>query len=317
MKKVFLFNGQGAQYYHMGQKLYERNENFRIHMDMLDKETNSILGYSILEIIMDKNKKINMPFDDLVDSNLGIFFIQYSLCRLVLEMGIVPDALVGASFGELACLAIANVISVNESIKVIISQSGFLQSNNGLGYSLSVSNDPKETFLNTGSYLVGGVFSKGNYLAITKEKMGIETLLNINEAKEIKVRQSLVQLPFHSEYIDMLRQGYMDRLSKQAFNFLQPKYKIFSAGTAGELKEFSKENFWLMIRNPISFKQTIEHVENDQDNIFIDFGPTSILANATQDTLDSSSRSKVFSLMGPFINTEKNLDGLKTQILID
>lgn len=314
MKIVFLFNGQGSQYYHMGKKLYESNENFRNNMNMLDQEANAILGYSILEKIMDRSKKINMPFVDLVDSNLGIFFIQYSLCKLVLGLGIIPDALIGASFGEMACLAIANVISVSELLKVIIDQSEFLRSNSGLGYSLSVSNDPEEAFLNTGSYLIGGVFSKGNYLAVTKDKVELENLLNISEASEIKVRQSPVQLPFHSEYIDELQLEYMNNLSKQTLNFLPPKYKIFSAGIARQLTEFSKENFWLMIRNPISYKQTVRYVESDQENIFIDFGPTSILANATQSTLDSSSSSKVFSLMGPFINTEKILNDLKSQL---
>ena len=46
---IFMFSGQGSQYYQMGRKLYEQNSNFRKWMIRGDKIASEVMGLSILE----------------------------------------------------------------------------------------------------------------------------------------------------------------------------------------------------------------------------------------------------------------------------
>ena len=53
LKTVFMFSGQGSQYYRMGEPLYEGNEVFRGWMDRLDAHASALCGTSIVRMVYD------------------------------------------------------------------------------------------------------------------------------------------------------------------------------------------------------------------------------------------------------------------------
>ena len=54
---VFMFSGQGSQYYQMGKELFEHNQVFNTWMQKLDAIVKRFTSKSILELIYDKENK--------------------------------------------------------------------------------------------------------------------------------------------------------------------------------------------------------------------------------------------------------------------
>ena len=119
---VFMFSGQGSQYYQMGKNLFDNCPAFKRWMLRLDGIANKILGNSVIEYVYDESKNKQEQFDRLLYSNPAIFMVEFSLAQVLQEKGIKPDYVLGASLGEYASGAIAGILKYEEALEVLIKQ---------------------------------------------------------------------------------------------------------------------------------------------------------------------------------------------------
>lgn len=63
---VFMFSGQGSQYYHMGKELFKENTVFRQSMLEMDAIAARRIGTSIVEEIYHPGKRVSDPFDSIL-----------------------------------------------------------------------------------------------------------------------------------------------------------------------------------------------------------------------------------------------------------
>ncbi len=75
---IFMFSGQGSQYYHMGKELYEKNQTFHDNLNMLNNYLEDLIGKSIISIIFDPQKNKADIFNRISYTNPALFCIQYS-----------------------------------------------------------------------------------------------------------------------------------------------------------------------------------------------------------------------------------------------
>ena len=98
-KSVFMFSGQGSQYYRMGKELYEHHKTFNYWMDACNEIVSPLIKTSLTDIIYDNDKK-GEAFDRLLYTNPALVSIQYSMFQVLKNIGIHPDYLLGYSLGE-------------------------------------------------------------------------------------------------------------------------------------------------------------------------------------------------------------------------
>ena len=124
MKKniVFMFSGQGSQFFHMGRDLYESEPVFRRAMDSMDTIAGDMTGRSVVKEIYDPGKGKWDRFDDISLSHPAIFMVQAALVRTLAERGIVPDAVMGTSLGEFVGAALYGVMDFETGFKKVIRQ---------------------------------------------------------------------------------------------------------------------------------------------------------------------------------------------------
>ncbi|NQZ12186.1 MAG: acyltransferase domain-containing protein, partial [Algicola sp.] len=122
MKKpiVFMFSGQGAQYYHMGKELYECHPRFALWMDHCDEIVEPLIGTSLIDILYDESVTKGDPFDRVLYTNPALLCIQYSLSRVLMEMDIQPDYLLGYSLGEFTAAVVSGVMSLEEGLELLV-----------------------------------------------------------------------------------------------------------------------------------------------------------------------------------------------------
>lgn len=117
LKTVFLFTGQGSQYFGMAQELYKSQGVFKSVLDQCDQELAPYLDIPLLDILFNGHdrEKIN----ETQYAQPAIVAIQLGLIALYKSLGIEPDLVVGHSLGELTAAYVAGVFSSQDLLKLV------------------------------------------------------------------------------------------------------------------------------------------------------------------------------------------------------
>ena len=128
MKKptVFMFSGQGSQYYQMGKELYEKHPRFKLWMNHCDNIVSPLIETSLIEVLYEQHKK-SEPFDNIVYTNPALLSIEYSLAKILMESGIKPDFFLGYSLGELTAAILSQGISLEQGLQLSVSFAKLLE----------------------------------------------------------------------------------------------------------------------------------------------------------------------------------------------
>jgi bacillaene synthase trans-acting acyltransferase len=307
---IFMFSGQGSQYYHMGKELYCQNTIFRKWMSKLNDIVYQKIGFSIIDEIYNEAKNKSDKFDRLLYTHPAIFMVEYSLARVLIERGIEPDYVLGASLGELASTAVAGVISVEEALEIILKQAQLIESHCQNGSMIAVVDSPN--LYNQSS----AISLHSNLAAINYSS---HFIISGEGAKLLKIEEHLktrglffqalpVRYGFHSSNIDPIENEYTTFLSKLLLK--KPDIPVISCLLSGCVTEFSDKYFWDVTRQPICFQKTIIKLEEKDQFKYIDLGPSGTLANFVRRNLSRDSLSQSYDVLNPFSKDVKKLEKL-------
>ncbi|WNG27780.1 acyltransferase domain-containing protein [Cystobacter fuscus] len=315
MKKptVFMYSGQGSQYYHMTRELYEQNPRFRLWMEHCDDIASPVLGKSLLETIFDPRVKKSDSFDSLADSNAALLCVEYSLTRLVQEMGYQADFLLGYSLGEITAAVVAEVFSLELGLTFAVEFARLLEKQTPRSSMLAVVS-PLELLRTRASLFakcwVTGTNFDGNF--VVSGRVGdMEELQRVLERENILCQRLPVNYGVHTELIDPVKEQCLRLLGTLSFS--PPQIPLISSVSTGRVDAMSAERIWSAMRMPVEFFQTVEKMLAQGDAVFIDLGPSATLATFVKYILPPNSHSTQISTINRFGNDLKTMKEFQAQ----
>lgn len=313
-KIIFMFSGQGSQYYMMGKWLYENNSLFKGWMKKLDRMVSDILGETICEKIYDTNKKIYNPFDRTLYSHPAIFMVEYSLAQLLLHNGIEPYGVFGVSMGEFAAAAIAGVLSLDEAIDAVVKQAIRIEEECEKGEMYAVLADPSifqnTTVLQEVCELAAVNFNLHFVISVESGKNFI--IENFLSNHEICYEKLPVSHAFHSSLMDPAEESYIKVLNNLKCKV--PNVFFFSSIYADILNHVPEVYFWEIARKPIMFQKAIQSMRDKDDYIYLDLGPAGTLSNFVKYNLGVKNKQITFPVITPFGNEKRNLQSIESSL---
>jgi len=305
---IFMFSGQGSQYYQMGKALFEQQPIFRKWMLKLNEIASDTLGESILDKLYDQSKSKSSLFDQTLYSHPAIFMVEYSLSQVFLEEGVVPDYVFGTSMGEFAAAAVAGVMEVDELLIAVIKQAQMLEAHCQKGGMTAIIH--QTTLLEEMPSLFSQVeLASVNFHAHFVVAGGLAPLKNLENAlsqKNILYQSLPVSIGFHSNLIEAAKPAYTDFLQQKTYN--PPQIPFISCVYGEMLSSIPQHYFWEVVRKPMTFQQTVQNLEEKQTYIYLDLGPSGTLANFVKYGLAQHSQSKTFPTLTPFNSGISNLE---------
>jgi acyl transferase domain-containing protein len=321
---IWMFSGQGSQYYQMGKELYGKNQSFRYWMDRLDQVAIAYVGQSIIEMLYDQKRAKSDPFDEILFTHPALFMVQYALAKTLLAEGFSkPDYLFGASLGEFVAAAVSEVAEVDVMLFDIIKQARLFEGHCSGGAMLMVVHEIESFYTNPvfaqNCELAGVNFSrcfvvsglKGDLLRIAQEL-----------AQQNITHQMLpVPVAFHSSLVNVVEGTFKKIFVDKVLNAARIPILSCARVQADQMawREegncYSWADWWRVIRQPIQFKSAIEAIaQRFPEAVYLDSGPSGTMATFARYNLPKAKHGDVISLITPFGNDTVNLNDARDKL---
>lgn len=281
-KIIFMYGGQGAQYYQMGRELFDTNPVFRKNMTLCSDMVSQALNFSLIDVIYNQSK-VDVELDNIMFSHPALFSIGFSLTQTLLAEGIEPYGVLGYSLGEYIAATIAKTISLEDGLNLVIAQAKLLQANCNEGGMLSVL-DSTELFKTHSDLFdnltVGGENFSNNFFVsgLNKDLENTKLLLSKEETACVRLP---VRYGFHSSAIDSIKDDFIAYTAN--VKRYTPSIPIYSSFLERQLDDGILESFdtylWDIIRKESNFSKLIaSSFDPNEDYFFVDLSPTATLS---------------------------------------
>jgi len=309
VKTVFMFSGQGSQFFHMGKDLFDNDTTFRGWMMRLDEIARQSTGRSVIEAVYDSTRSKSDPFDRTLLTHPALFMVEYSLAETLIEMGVMPDKVLGASAGSFAAAAVAGMIGFEDAMRAVVRQAMAFEQACDPGGMMAIMADPKlfrEESLNDYGELAAINFDTHFVVSAPRERLtAIEQKL---KQRNIAYQRLPVSFAFHSRWIDRAKDSF-DAFVR-CIRCSGGRTPLVCCEQAASLSAPTHDFFWNVVRYPIRFFEAAQRLEAEGPHHYVDVGPAGTLATFLKYGLPRSSKSTRHAVLTPFASDRKNLAAL-------
>jgi acyl transferase domain-containing protein len=299
---VWMFPGQGVQYFQMGRALYDGNDTFRSWIDRLDAVAADHAGESIARVLYGGEGASGQPFGRLLHTHPALFMVQYALARTLLAEGFpAPQVLLGASLGEFMAAAVSGAVAPETVLADIIKQARLFEAHCSGGAMLLVLDDVGALQTNP-TYAQGCELAAINFdgcFVLSGRDSAIAGIAMDLERQDIVNQLLPVPVAFHSSYIDGLEGPFIQAFSNWPKG--NASIPVISCAPQANADRVSPAYWWHIIRRPIECQRAILAVERDHPRaIYVDLGPSGNMATFAKYNLPPEARERIVPIMTPF-----------------
>ncbi|XP_022788744.1 uncharacterized protein LOC111328543 [Stylophora pistillata] len=287
-KIVYMFGGQGSQWYAMGRQLIETERVFREAILTVNNEVKALgVSWSLMDELLAPAEDKSRVSESRI-AQPATFAVQYATARLLMSWRIFPSAVIGHSLGEFAAACIAGIITVKEAVELIFTRSTLQENcpNSGGMAALGLSEENARSLLmelRLSATLDVAAVNDGTSVTVSGDSQSIEALGEHvkNELKGAFWRVLGTKRAFHSSHMEIIKKPFQAAMKRLNFKPQLSKIPIYST-VRGDLlsgEKFDKDYWWQNIRCPVEFYSAIKHLLKDGHKQIIEISTQPILAH--------------------------------------
>jgi myxalamid-type polyketide synthase MxaE and MxaD len=283
-KLVFVFPGQGSQWFGMGRRLLEREAVFREVIERCDRAMRPYGDWSLLaELTVTDAAQSRLNEIDIIQP--ALFAMQVALAVLWRSWGIEPQAVVGHSLGEVAAACVAGALSFDDAVRVVCQRSRLFKRTVGQGAMAAVElsiEDARRVLVGFEDRVSIAVNNGPTSTVLSGDPVALAAIVDQLQRGDIFCRMVNVDFAAHSPQMEPLRADFL-----QALAGLQPRAEsvpITSTVTGKAIHglEFDALYWARNMREPVLFSAALQRLVEDGHDIFLEVSPNPILLAAMQ-----------------------------------
>ena len=293
-RAVFVFPGQGGQWFGMGRTLLRDEPAFRAALAQCDQAIQKYTGWSVTERLTKMDADTALAGIDVIQPVL--FAMMVALAELWRSLGVDPQAVVGHSMGEAAAAAVCGALSLDDAAAVICYRSRLMKQASGRGLmavaELSLQ-DAQEFVCGYAGRISVGANNSPTSTVLSGDADAIEHALAKLEAREVFCRRIKVDVASHSAHMEPFREE-LARLLKG----IHPRESSipFYSTTSGLIEDGAAldAHYWTRnLRQPVLFSTAVQSLLVDGFDTFIEVNSHPVLLQAVEDGIRHAQKEAV------------------------
>ncbi|GAB4924015.1 type I polyketide synthase [Mycobacterium avium subsp. hominissuis] len=298
-KTVFVFPGQGSQWPGMGAQLLDRSTVFAEHMHRCAGALAEHVDWSLIDVIRGAPGAPGLDRVDVVQP--ALWAVMVSLAELWRSVGVVPDAVIGHSQGEIAAACVAGALSLQDAARVVALRSRLLVRLSGRGGMVSLAcgrSRAEQLIAPWGERLNIATVNGISAVVVSGEVDALTELLDRCAADDIRARRIDVDYASHSVQVEEIR----DSLA-EALRGIAPRSSAvaFFSTVTGELMDTAAldGDYWFRsIRQTVQFERAVRGAAEAGYRAFIECSPHPVLTAAIEETMPDGGQGCVIPSLG-------------------
>ncbi|MEU1940532.1 ACP S-malonyltransferase [Streptomyces coeruleorubidus] len=307
---VFMFSGQGSQYYRMGEELFESDEVFRTALRRYDAVAAGLLGESVLARIFDPARRKNDPFIDTRLTHPAIVMIELALAETLRAVGIEPDYVLGSSLGEYAAAVVSGSIDAETCLRLLVRQAESLPAGPRGGMLAVITRPDGRDRIPA---LPGCEVAARNYpghIVVAGTDADLDRAEAALRAAGVLHQRVPVEYAYHSSLMDGVLAEC--RAVFDGVAFAPPRIPWVSCVDGRLVERPGADHFWQVARKPIEFERAMAAMRARGDFLYLDLGPSGTLHNFVRGNLPTDDRSRSLPLLSPFGHDPRVMEQART-----
>ena len=287
-KVAFVFPGQGSQWFGMGRQLLVEEPVFRESIEACDRAIRAETGWSVIQEL-EAGETARLDRVDVVQPIL--FAFQIALAALWRSWGVIPDAVVGHSMGEVAAAVVANALSLEQGAAVTCLRSRLLRKISGQGamalVELSI-DETKAALLGFEDRVAVAVSNSTRSTVLSGEPGALAEVLAQLERRGVFSRLVKVDVASHSPQVDPLLDELVAVLAKVTPRVAELPIHSTVTGTVLTGGELSARYWADNLRQPVQFARVVQGLLSANITLFVEMSPHPLLVTAVEQLLQEA-----------------------------
>nr|WP_245703339.1 type I polyketide synthase [Streptomyces lushanensis] len=285
---VFVFPGQGSQWWGMGRELLADSEVFRESVDACAAALAPYIDWSLHEVLSGEGDPELLERVDVVQP--ALFSMMVALSALWRSYGVEPAAVVGHSQGEIAAAHVAGALTLEDAAAVVALRSQALPGLSGLGGMMSVA-APVERVTALlepwGARLSVAAVNGPSSVVVSGDVTALDELLALCGEQDVRARKVSVDYASHGAHVEAVR----DELARvlAPVRSAPPRVPFYSTVTGGRVEDavFDGGYWYTNLRQTVRMEEATRALLADGHRVFIEVSPHPVLAAPIQETQET------------------------------
>ena len=278
MKTAFMFPGQGAQFAKMGEDFFHQYQEAR----NVYEKASEIVGRDIAKMCFEGSTE---ELSNTMNTQLAISTTSLAILAVLKKYGITADIEVGLSLGEYVALIDSNILSLKYVLKLLERRRYFMatkvpEENYSMIAVMGLSADKiEEICKNAQGFCTPANYNYSGQVVVTGEEKAIENVTNVlQKAGAKRVVKLNTSGPFHTKKLLDASKCYRDELEKVTFQIQEKKVIKNLDGNFYTKEDNIKEILEKHIISPVRFDKTIQTMQKEGVDTYIEIGPGKTLS---------------------------------------
>ena len=285
-KIAFVFPGQGSQWIGMGRQLLASEPEFRDALLACEEAIEAETGWRVTDVLKAPAEEKWLDRIDVVQPL--IFAISVALAKWWQARGVLPEAVVGHSMGEVAAAHVAGILSLPDAAAIICRRSRLMRELSGLG-AMALIELPMTAVAAALRPGVSIAASNGpTTTIISGDAAAVEAMVKEHEARGVFARRVKVDVSSHSAQVDPLLVRLRECLA--TVNPMAGRIPIYSTVQGSLLEGTSLDaGYWAEnLRQPVLFAPSLRRMIADGFDAFVEMSAHPLLVDAVKSLLQEA-----------------------------